>query len=523
MRRTSIMRVVAVASAVALLAGACSKSAENTSSGNSSTTNQAEIVPGGTFTFGQTSGVTQLDPNIIGLSAETQLLTLLWNGMTKWGSDGSTQPDLATKWEVSADGLQWTFTLRGGVKFHDGKAFTAADVKKNIERVLDPKVPSQARVKIAAITKVTAKDDTTVVIDTKTPTPGLPTALIDVKMTDIDNLADINKTANGTGPYKLTSFVPGQSVDLVRNDAYWGGTPNFEAVKIVRYADATAAQTAASSGALSLLANVPSDAIDSLSSGGLQVLQATDPAGAAVFEVDTTSKPFSDVRARQALSYATDRQSMLDAAYAGRGVLNEGNAIVSPKNKYYNAALSKYTFDLDKAKDLFAQAGVTSGSKLTFWAIAGSYPEFVTMGQILQRDLAKIGITLDIKTSEVSTWAAKFYPNGKSYPNMIVPNSLSFPPAPVTYSTAWFSATGSCECNWKGTQAYNDAMAVVESSADQAKVTEAFATIQQILGQEAPITVVLNAAPISVAQAKVAGAWVQSDGSVHIEDAGFTK
>jgi peptide/nickel transport system substrate-binding protein len=478
--------------------------------------------PAGVLTFGQTAGITKLDPNTVGLLTERQLDRLLWNGLTKDTPGGTPEPDLATDWTTSEDGLQWTFNLRDDVTYHDGRQFTAEDAVKNIEYVLDPEVASQARVKIENITEATAADDTTLVLDLSAPIPQLPAALTDVKMSDIDNIDSVNEDPNGTGPYMLESFVPGQSLDLVPYEDYFDGAPPLAGVNIVTYPDITAAQSALTSGDLTLMFNVPTDALEGMTSAGLEVLAPEDPSGAAVFELDTTSAPFDDVRARQALSYATDRESMLAAAYGGYGVSNPGNVIVSPTNPFYNDELTPHEFDLDRASELFAEAGVTEGSTLTYWALAGAYPELVIMGQIVQADLAEIGITLEIETNESSTWAEKFYPNGKSYPGLVVANALSFPPAPVPYSVSWFSDHGTCECNWAGTPEYNEAVEIVETSTDEAAVADAYDTIQQILNEESPIVVVANTSPISVVQGDVDGVWVASDGVVHVEDASLT-
>lgn len=526
MRCTTRAAAVALLLVISPVLTACGSTPqdEDAESTDGSDSPEGQSAPAGVLTFGQTAGITQLDPNTVGLLTEKQLGTLLWNGLTKDApaSADTPAPDLATDWTSSEDGLQWTFNLRDDVTYHDGRQFTAEDAVKNIEYVLDPEVPSQARVKIESITKATAVDDTTLVLDLSVPVPQLPTALIDVKMSDIDNIDSVNTNPNGTGPYKLESFVPGQSVELVPYEDYFGGAPLLAGIDIVTYPDITAAQSALTSGDLTLMFNVPPDALEGLTSAGLNVLEAQNPSGAAVFELDTTSAPFDDVLARQALSYATDRESMLAAAYGGHGVSNPGNVIVSPKNSFYNSELTPHEFNLERASELFAEAGVAEGSTLTYWAVAGAYPELVVMGQILQADLAEIGITLDIETNESSTWAEKFYPNGKSYPGLVVANALSFPPAPVPYSVSWFSDHGSCECNWTGTPEYNEAVRVVETSADAATVAEAYDTIQRILNEESPITVVVNTSPISVVQSKVSDVWVASDGVVHVEEARFT-
>lgn len=478
---------------------------------------------GGTLTFGQTAGVPQLDPNTIGSGAQTQLQTLLWNGLTTWSSDNlSVKPDLAQSWEHSADFLHWTFHLHPGVTYHNGRAFTAADAVLNINRVLDPKVAAQVGAKLTMISKATATDPNTLTIDLKSPNPQLPTTLIDVKMSDVGDIANVNKDANGTGPYKLKAFVPNQSVDVVRNDKYWGPKPHFAEIKIVKYGDETAAETALKSGSVDVLASVPPNSVGSLSAGR-QLLAATQPGSAAAWEMDTTAPPFNNVKVRQALSYALDRKSMMKAAYADQGAPNFENVIVNPNNKFYDGSLPKYNYDLNKAKKLFAEAGIKPGTTFTFWTTAGAYPEWTTMGEIFQQSMKKIGMNIKIESNEVATWSQKFYPKPKSYPGLIAANYLSFPVLPASYSLVWFSSNGTCECNWKPPAAYDEAAASLDQTDDPAKVQAAAATMQKILNQESPILVIGNTSFLDIVSPKLRGAWMQSEGTLHLETAGFAQ
>lgn len=488
----------------------------------SANSGQGPVKDGGTLVFGQVDGVTQLDPNKISSAAQTQLQTLLWSGLSKWAPDNSAKPDLADSWDHSPDFKKWTFHLHPGVKYHNGKAFTATEAKKNFDKVLAPNSTAQVAAKIAMVQAVSAPDPDTLVVDLKSANPELPTDVIDVKMTDVDDIANVNKTANGTGPYKLKSFVPDQVVELTRNDAFYGTKPHFDGIKIARYADATAAQTALRSGDLSVFGSVSPDVVKNLATDGRQLLTAAEPAAYVVWELDTKSAPFNNPKAREALSYAANRDAMMEAGYAGYGISTPGNVVVNPKNKYYDQSLPKHEFNLDKAKQLFAEAGVTEGAKLTFWTKAGSNQEWTTIAQILQEDLKKIGITLDIQSNENATWSAKFYPKGKQFPGMLAANYVSFTPLPDSYALSWFEGSqGTCECNWAAPKEYNDAVATVESTGDGPARDAAFKTAQQVLNKENPIIVLGSTAFLSVAQGNVRGAWVQAEGTLHLEEAGF--
>lgn len=479
---------------------------------------------GGTLTYGQTTGISQLDPNIISSGAQTMLQTLLWNGLTKIKEDSTVGSDLADSWTSTPDYLHWTFRLHPGVTYHNGRPFTATDAVQNIRRVLDPATGSQTRPRIEAINSVRATDPNTLAIDLSSPNPQLPLALVNVKMSDVGGIAQVNSDANGTGPYKLKAFTPNQTVDLVRNEHYWGSKPHFSEIKVVRYADSTAAETAFRSGNLDVLWSVSPTSAGDLATSGRKLLTATDPASAFVWELDTTSPPFDNPKARQALSYAADRDSMMQAGYAGIGAANKANEIVSPNNKYYDMSLPRDDYDLNKAKQLFAEAGVKSGDTLTYWTTAGSYAEWTTMGQILQNSLQEIGLKLDIKANEVSTWSAKFYPRGKKYPGIIAANYISLaPPLPNSYPLEWFSGKGTCECNFHAPVAYDNDESLIDSQSDTPQRTNAFQRMQRMLHDQSPIVVIGNTAFLSVVQPNLRGAWVESEGTLHLEEAGFAR
>jgi peptide/nickel transport system substrate-binding protein len=341
-------------------------------------------------------------------------------------------------------------------------------------------------------------------------------------MSDVPDIANVSRDANGTGPYVLKAFTPDQTVDLVRNDHYFGAKPHFDEIKVVRYADATAAETALRSGNLNVLWSVAPTSAAGLATNGRVLLAATDPAGAFVWEVDTTSPPFNNPKARLALSYAADRGSMMQAGYAGVGVANKSDTIVSPSNKFYNKKLPTDGYDINKAKELFAQAGVHSGDTLTYWTTSGTYAEWTTMGEILQQSLGQIGIKLDIKANELATWSAKNYPKGKKYPGLIAANYISLaPPLPNTYPLEWFSSNGTCECNWVPPARYDADEATIEQQGDTPARTAAFDEMQQILHDQAPVIVIGNTSFLSVVGGNVHGAWVEGEGTLHLEDAGF--
>jgi peptide/nickel transport system substrate-binding protein len=497
------------------------KSSDGPSAGGG-TADAADTTPagtpakGGTLTIGAASGIPQLNPVIKGTAWEEALFPLLWDGLTKIDQDGKVAPDLATSWTSAQGGKTWTFTLRQGVKFSNGTPVTPKLVVANFKYYMDPDTATQQKTALAPIKSVTASGADKVVIKLKTPNVVLPDVLVPVKLIDTATIKTIDKQPAVTGPFKVKEFVPDDHLTLERNPDYFGDPAPLDEIKMVKAADATSAVTSLRSGDLDALWSVPSSDIPQLESQGeIQVVKPKVTGQYVSWEVDTTSPPFDDVRARQALAYAIDREAILKAAYYGQGQVSKTNTPLADNSPWFGGQLTDYSYNLDKAKQLFQEAGVTS---FTWWGVAGQYPEWNTSAQILQASLKKIGVTMKIKNTELSTWPAKFYPAGKKFPGLVVPNFQSFATDPSFQ--LGFLRMGRCECNWKNDafeKAYNDALATADEGARKA----IWAKAQEEINKDVPIFVPVQSATDTAAQKKVVGLWVEASGTPHLESAGF--
>ena len=218
--------------------------------------------------------------------------------------------------------------------------------------------------------------------------------------------------------------------------------------------------------------------------------------------------------ARQALSYAIDLVNMVKVAFAGEATPTLTNDLVNPANPAFDKSLTSYAFNLDKAKQLFTQAGVQPGTTFTF--LTDGTPEWTTMGEILQQDLQKIGLNLNIEQEDESTYLDKFYPPGKSYPGVIVANFLSLQPNPVL--TLAFPTSGKCECNWNNATYDGLLSKAFGSTARQAIVNQ----MQTMVSTQAPVFTIASQTNIIAVSKKIKGAWQDPRGNLHLEDARLT-
>ena len=509
---TAVLAVVAVAGGGALVGAAKSAPAAATVANATGCTSSK-----GSLRYGIAgAGIAQLDPNTISFAGQVPLQTLLYNGLSKYDRNMNVVPDLATKWRASKDLKTWWFYLRKGVKYSSGRAFTAQDARDNILRVLDPKVPSQQRTNAKDMRSIRVLNPYLLRIKLGSPSAILPNAVVDIKMSDTQNVATLANSGTGTGPYKVASFVPNQSLVIVPNPHHFGGKACLQRIEFVREPDPTAMVTDFRAGNLDMIWQVRPTDVPAVRSSKTAFLAPKGVSGAHVWELDTTSEPFNDVRARQALSYAINRAVMNRAAFSGLATPSLGNSLISATSSAYNKQLKPYTFNLQKAKQLFDAAGVKPGTTFTFWALAGRRDEWITMAQILQQDLQKIGLNISIQRSDVSTWLARFFPAGKKFPNTIVANYFSMPPNP-TYALKQ-GGFGSCECNWKNNTFESLALRApgVENLANRQKMYD---QMQQIFSTNAPVMVIAHQTNIVAYQKKVQNAWEDAQGNVHLEEA----
>ena len=513
-RRKGVAALVPAAAAAALIALILVQTGHATPRGTSATT----CTQHGTVTFGVAGGaIPALDPNTIASAAQWTIQPLLYNGLTKYAHDGSVLPDLAVSWKHSADLKTWWFFLRHGVKYANGRPFTAKDVVANVTRVLNPATASQARGNIKDVQSVRAIGDYEVRFKTGSPSSILPDQVFLTKMSDVANIAskDPKLAGNGTGPYQVASFTPDQTLSLVPNPNYWGSKPCFSQINFVREPDPTSMVTAFTGGKLDLAFQVPTSAVAKIQSDeNASILKPTTISSVQAWEVDTTSPPFDNVVARQALSYAIDRATMVKVAFAGEATPTLTNDLVNPANPAFDKKLTSYTFNLDKAKQLFTQAGVQPGTTFTF--LTDGTPEWTTMGEILQQDLQKIGLNLNIEQEDESTYLDKFYPPGKSYPGVIVANFLSLQPNPVL--TLAFPTSGKCECNWNNAT-YDGLLSKAFGSTNRQAIVN---QMQTMVSTQAPVFTIASQTNIIAVSNKVKGAWQDPRGNLHLEDAQLT-
>jgi len=526
MKSRAVIAAAAVAMVGALAAcggqatSASSGTSGNQPSGTAGNQTSAPAKAGGVLTVGSATAIDILNPVTKSTAMDQNLFSLMWDGLVTQDQSNKIVPDLATSWSASSDQKTWTFKLRPGVKFSNGKSLTSADVVSTIKYYQNPNTATQLKNNVAPITSVTASGPDTVVFTLSAPDALFPQSIVQVKIIDTGAMSTMESDPAVTGPFKVKSFAANNHLDLVPNPDYFGTKPKLSGINFALAADSSSAVTALQAGSLDALWSVPLSQVAALGANpNLQVIKPAVIGQYVSWEVDTTAPPFNNVKAREALAYAIDQKSILKAAYSGQGTVSTTNDPLADNNPDYGGNLTNYSYNLTKAKQLFAEAGVKPGATITWWGVSNQYPEWNVSGEILQASLKQIGINLKIQNTDISTWPTKFYPAGKSFPNMIVPNFQSYTSSPQ--DEFQFVLKGRCECNWNNA-AFDSAYATAISSPDPAKQKAAWDQAQELVNQQAPIFVPVQFATVSAAKSDVGGIWVDSTGTIHLENAYFT-
>lgn len=337
----------------------------------------------------------------------------IYEGLTKWDlSQGETLPEvspaLATAWEANEDATEWTFDLRPGVEFTDGTEWDAEAAAFNINRYVNdespqfyPELHGMTGMFNGGIESAEVLDELTVKINTSRPVSALPYNLAGMPMgspTAIKELGneDFGKSPVGTGPFTYHSSERGQSMTLKRNDDYWGEAPNIDTLVLKPIPDPTARTAALLAGDINWLESPNPNDLTMLIEDGYTVNTNTYDHH-WIWQLDLSEKPLSDVRVRQAMNFAINRESMTESILQGIAVPMSQSA--SPGNIGYKPENDMFKYDPEQAKALLAEAGYGDGfsMKLSYPTGGGSNLLPKEMNVALQRDLAAVGIDVTLE------------------------------------------------------------------------------------------------------------------------------
>lgn len=352
---------------------------------------------------------------------------VLFSGLTKPGLELAPAPDLAASWEVSDDGLAWTFFLREDVTWHDGEAFTADDVVYTFNEIaLNTELGANNMSYFSSLERVDAVDEYTVVFTLTKPVAALPAYLsFNTEILpkhifqgqDPWDLISFNKEKPiGTGAFKMDSYTSGQSVRLIANPDYYDGAPKLERVEYKVLADVNTHVAQLLTGELSIFALDDQAALSRLEAArDIEIVPAYTPRFFWI-ALNQENDLFTDVKVRRGMLHAIDRPYIIETVLNGYGT--PADAGISPAMQYYyNSDVPRYEYDPERAARLFAEAGWEdsdgdgvldkNGTPFSFLFEVGIQGNLVRIGQIVQQQLREAGLDARFETLEWNTMIQK--------------------------------------------------------------------------------------------------------------------
>lgn len=418
-----------------------------------------------------------LDPHNAVASGTEEILFNMYEGLVKPDSDGNLVDAIAESHTISEDGTVYTFKLRQGVKFHDGSLVTAEDVKYSLDRCAGTSTGEPLVAAFSSIESINIVDDETVEVVLNAPDMEFLAYLTEA----IIPASNEDPAGNpiGTGPYKFVSRAPQENFVLEKFDDYWGTPANIETVTLKVIANSDTIVTSLNGGAIDMFVRITQSMTGELSDD-YEVLEGTMNLVQAMY-LNNEVEPFNDVRVRQALCYAVDPQEIMDINADGKGT-QIGSSMFPAFGKYYMEELNDlYATDLEKAKELLAEAGYPDGFSFTL-TVPSNYQQHVDCAQVIAEQLKQIGVTANIQLIEWESWVSDVYTDRNYEATVVGVDASSLTAASLLRR---FTSTAPNNFINYSSEAYDEAFAKAESSVDDAEKTEYYKECETLLAEDA--------------------------------------
>lgn len=417
-----------------------------------------------------------LDPHQAVAAGTKEILFNIYEGLVKPDSNGDLFPAVADKVDVSEDGLTYTFHLRKGCKFHNGKDVTVEDVLYSISKNADPDSNSAYVSAFSIISELKAEGENIVIKLEKKNTDFLQYMTVAIVPKDA---TDLDKSPVGTGPYKYVSRSPQENIILTRFDEYWGEKAYIKDVTLKICANADSIVMDLMGGSVDVFARITSAQAMQLANSNFNIEEGTMNLVQAMY-LNNAVEPFNNVKVRQALSYAVDPKAIIDLSFDGKGT-ELGSSMFPAFGKYFVKEINDvYTPDIEKAKSLLKEAGYPDGFTFAI-KVPSNYQPHIDTAQVIVEQLKKINVNAEIKLIEWDSWLSDVYA-GRDFEATVVGVDASQMTARAMLER-FTSTSGKNFINFNS-EAYDKAFENAVSTTDDAKATEYYKECEWILARE---------------------------------------
>jgi len=484
-----------------------------------------------------------LDPHKSTLLVAHEIMWQIYDSLIYLDSTGTVLPGAATEWTFSDDSLSITFKLRENVKFHDGTPLDAQAVKDTVARMLDPATASPNVGMLGPLDSVNVIDPLTVEYKFKSIFSPIfvglgfsycaPISTTAAAKTDVD----FGRNPVGTGPYKFVEWTQDDTITLEKNDEHDWSTPYYKVqqppqigkVSFVVIPDDATRLAAMTSGEVDIVAGtdaVPIDKINALKDQPGYSVVTAPVTGVYYLNLNHKMKPFDDLKVRQAVSYAIDRQSIVDLVLGGNGT--PAVSLLASAFGDFNKDVEPYTYDPDKAKSLLKEAGLEGGFKTTYLNIEPP-ALFTRAAEIIQQNLADVGITFEMQSFPVAQWVSEGnsgkYGISFSYYTYNDPDVLYV----LAHSGQFFNfswPTGMADADVTGANTFDDAL---DTLLDQQRGTfdhdqrhQFLLDAQKQINDQAHYVMLWETVQAALVRDGVTGVTVDLVGFIHLQELGIT-
>lgn len=420
----------------------------------------------------------------------------IFEGLTRFASDGSIVPGLAESWEISEDGLTYTFHLHEGVTFHDGSAMDAEDVKFSLDRARAEDSTNAQKPLFAQIADVSVSDPQTVVVTLSQPNGSF---LFNMAWGDAVIVAPETAATNatnpvGTGAFTFVNWVQGDRIELARNPEYWGAAPALETATFRFISDPTAAFAAVMAEDVDVFSGFP--APENLpqfeADPRFQVIVGSTE-GETILAMNNKVAPFDNSLVREAVAHAIDRQAIIDGAMFGYGT--PIGTHFAPHNPAYLDLTGLSGYDPDRARELLAEAGLPDGFTTTLRLPPPSYAR--RGGEIIAAQLREVGIETEVTNVEWAQWLEQVF-GAKDFGLTIVSHTEPMDINIYANPEYYFQYDN---------QAFRDVMDELTATTDPEARTALMQQAQTIIAEDHVNAYLFQLAALTVAKAGVEGLW----------------
>lgn len=422
-----------------------------------------------------------LDPHKAKASLTFRMMLNVFEGLVNPLPDGTVEPAIAKEYTISEDGLVYTFTLRDGVKFHNGDPVTVNDVKYSFERIMGTKTGQPLSADFDNIASIETPDDQTVVISLKKPDSTFLYRLTANNSAIIPESNDANQNTQpiGTGPFKFVEYNPENNLVIEKNKDYWKkDTPYLDKVTFVFQTDNQSALVSLQGRQVDLT-DIPSHTLAEIEKDFSIIKQENNSVFLLGF--NNAKKPFDDVRVRQAINYAINKDEIIEATFSGYATKLGSNMSPAMGSFYKKGLEDYYQPDEHKAKKLLADAGYPNGFTTTL-TVSSHNEIYSNAAQVVVEQLKKVGINAEIKVIEWAKWLEDVYTK-KDYDMTLIDFTGKLDPYKVLGRYV-STNKGSNLVNFNNLE-YDKLMADVVAEKDEAKQIELYQQAQEMLTKEA--------------------------------------